>query len=35
MLSIGYIEGLYTKDDANNLAGRLRNEAKVNGIVDT
>jgi len=35
MLSTGYIEGLFTKDDANNLAGGLRNEAKGNGILDT
>lgn len=35
MLSTGYIEGLFTKDDAMGLAGGLRNEAKGNGIVDT
>lgn len=35
MLSTGYIEGLFTKDDATALAGGLRNEAKGNGIVDT
>ena len=35
MLSTGYIEGLFTKDDAQALAGGLRNEAKGNGIVDT
>lgn len=35
MLSTGYIEGLFTKEDAQALAGGLRNEAKSNGIVDT
>lgn len=35
MLSTGYIEGLFAKDDVTALAGGLRNEAKGNGIIDT